>query len=684
MNKQDIKKRIDELVETLQKHNYNYYVLSNPSISDYEFDMLLEELIKLERSNPEFLRPDSPSQRVGGDATKEFETVVHKYPMLSLSNTYSQEEIVEFDARVRKVTGDNVEYVCELKYDGLSIGLTYNNGILTRAVTRGDGTQGDDVTNNVKTIKSIPLKINNPYTEELEIRGEIYLPLDGFQEMNIERTNNGEQPFANPRNAASGSLKMQDPQEVAARPLDCYLYYIPDNQLNLESHYESLKVAEKMGFKVSKNVAVCKNVNEIFEFISDWEVGRKKLNYEIDGIVIKVNSYAQQKQLGFTAKSPRWAIAYKFKAERAETILESISYQVGRTGAVTPVANLKPVLLAGTTVKRASLHNADIIKALDVREGDYVFVEKGGEIIPKIVAVNFEKRSTNLQPTQFIGNCPECGTTLIRNDGEAAYYCPNEDDCPPQIKGKLEHFISRKAMNIDSLGEGKVELLYDKGIVKDIADFYTIKYDDIIGLEKVIISKDGKKESRTSFQDKTVINILAGIENSRSVPFNRVLFALGIRYVGETIAKKLVTVFKNIDNLMSASFEQLVDVDEIGERIAESVIDWFKKEKHIDIVNRLKNNGVQMAIEETSLPNSNILNGKSFVVSGVFENYSRDEIKTLIEKHGGKNTGSISSKTDYLLAGANMGPSKKAKAEKLGVTIIGEEDFDKMIEAIYF
>ena len=679
MSKEIIKKRIDELVDELQQHNYNYYVLSNPTISDFEFDTKLKELEELEESNPEFVRQDSPTIRVGGEPTKDFKTVVHKYPMLSLSNTYSQEEISDFDARVRKTIGDNVEYVCELKYDGLSIGLTYTNGLLSQAVTRGDGVQGDDVTNNVKTIKSVPLRIKPPYPNEFEIRGEIFMPLDGFNRFNDRRIENNEQPFANPRNAASGTVKMQDPSEVAKRPLDCYLYYVPENQLKLQTHYESVQMAANMGFKVSKNIAVCRNTSEIFEFINDWDRGRKDLNFEIDGIVIKVNSYAQQKQLGFTAKSPRWAIAYKFKAEQVETILESISYQVGRTGAVTPVANLTPVLLAGTIVKRASLHNSDIIKSLDVRIGDAVAVEKGGEIIPKIVNVNLDKRDKNSFPVVFIEDCPECGSRLYRNEGEAAHYCPNEDYCPPQIKGKLEHFISRKAMNIDSLGEGKIEMLFDKGILKDVSDFYSITYDDIIGLERIIPSKDGKKESKISFQEKTVNNILDGIEKSKNIAFERVLFALGIRYVGETVAKKLAIAFKNIDNIMNANTEELTDVDEIGDRIADSVLTWFSKPEHLSIIERLKAAGLNMEVSESSLPLSNIFEGKSFVVSGVFENHSRDEIKGLVEKYGGKNSSSISSKTGYVIAGENMGPSKKTKAEKLGIPVINEEDFLAMI-----
>ncbi len=680
MNTQEAKLKIDSLIDLVQQHNHNYYVLSNPTIGDYDFDIMLKELEQLEKSYPQFVRPDSPTLRVGGEPTKNFDSVVHNYPMLSLSNTYSESEIEEFDARVRKITGDNVEYVCELKYDGLSIGLIYKDGILNQAVTRGDGVQGDDVTNNVRTIKSIPLKLRGEYPSNFEIRGEIFMNLDGFNKMNVAREDIGEQPFANPRNAASGSLKMQDPTEVAQRPLDCYLYYIPGNQLNSPTHYSSLQVASKMGLKISKNIAVCKNTNEIFEFITDWAEGRKYLNYEIDGIVIKVNSIAQQKQLGFTAKNPRWAISYKFKAERVETILESIDYQVGRTGAVTPVANLKPIQLAGTVVKRASLHNADIIMALDVRIGDHVFIEKGGEIIPKIVSVNKEKRLSDSIPVEFVINCPECNTPLINKEGEVAHYCPNEDHCPPQIKGKLEHFISRKAMNIESLGEGKIEMLYDNNLVLSVADFYSLNYNMLIGLEKTIPGKDGKKDKKISFQEKTVNNIIQGIEKSKQVPAARVLFGLGIRFVGETVAKKLMAHYRNITAIKNATFDDLIEVDEIGVKIAESIINWFSKPGHLKIIEKLIAEGVQLEMSKQLSEFSHILEGKTFVVSGVFEHHSRDEIKALIEKYGGKNTSSISAKTGFLIAGSNMGPAKKQKAEKLNVPIISENDFLEMIK----
>lgn len=680
MDKTLAKQRIGELTEQLQQHNYNYYVLSKPVISDYNFDLLLKELENLEAQFPDLRLPDSPTQRVGGEPTKDFETITHKYPFLSLSNCYSEQEIREFDTRIRKTIGDEVEYVCELKYDGVAIGITYENGLLKQAVTRGDGLQGDDVTNNVKTIRSIPLKLRNDFPDNLEIRGEIYFPINAFNQLNTDRENIGLMPFANPRNSASGSLKMQDPKEVAKRPLDCFLYYIP-SELNLVStHYESLQYAERLGFRVSKNVALCKNIDEIFEFINDWDKGRLELEYEIDGIVIKVNNIADQNKLGYTAKNPRWAIAYKFKAEQAETIIESISYQVGRTGAITPVANLSPVLLAGTTVRRASLHNADIIAKLGIREGDHVFVEKGGEIIPKIVGVNLEKRKTNSTPVHFIENCPECDTSLIRKEGEAAHYCPNEDHCPPQLKGKLEHFISRKAMNIDSLGEGKIEMLYDNGLLNNVADLYELTYDQLLGLEKIIPSEDGKKEKKISFREKTAENIIRGIEESKKIRFPKVLFALGIRYVGETVAKKLARYFNNIDAIIGASYDELIEVEEIGEKIAESVINYFGKQEHIKIINQLINKGLNLENQENHLSESVLLSEKSFVVSGVFDNYSRDELKRLIEFHGGKNIGSISSKTDFVLAGDKMGPAKRKKAEKLGIPIISEQDFEKMIE----
>lgn len=683
MNEQDAKNRIKQLTDELQQHNHHYYVLAKPTISDYDFDVMLKELEALEKQFPQFKLPDSPTQRVGGDITKEFKTVKHRYPMLSLSNSYSEGEIRDFINRVTKTAGNDVEFVCELKYDGVAISLSYENGLLVQAVTRGDGVRGDNVTNNIKTIKSIPLRLRGDYPENIEVRGEIFMPHKGFNKLNSEREEIGELPFANPRNATAGSIKMQDPKEVAKRPLDCIIYYIPQDLPGITTHYDAIKYVASLGIKTSQNMALCRKEEEIFEFINDWNIGREHLPYDIDGIVIKVNNLTLQKKLGYTAKNPRWAIAYKFKAERVETLLLSIDYQVGRTGAVTPVANLKPIQLAGTVVKRASLHNADIIAQLDVRIGDTVYVEKGGEIIPKIVGVNLEKRPTDAKPEKFIDRCPKCDTPLVRKEGEAAYYCPNEDSCPPQIKGKLEHFISRKAMNIDSLGEGKIEILFDNKLIKDVADLYDLDYDKLLGIEKIIPAGINKKEKKISFKEKTVQNILKGIENSLSTPFPRVLYALGIRYVGETVAKKLANHFKSIDKLQQASYNELISIEEIGDKIAESVIKWFQKPEHIIIIKRLKEKGVQMEITDETTSVSDVLTGKAFVVSGVFERHSRNEIKELIEKHGGKNVGSISSKTDYVLAGANMGPTKKEKAEKLGIPIISEKEFEQMIEQIY-
>ncbi len=681
MNKEKAKIKIGKLSEEIEKHNYNYYVLSNPVISDYDFDLLLEELIDLEKQFPDLIKSDSPTQRVGGEITKEFKQVTHKYPMLSLSNTYSEEEVMDFEKRVNKIIGHKSEYVCELKYDGVAICLIYKNGLLTQAVTRGDGVLGDDVIANVKTIRSIPIRLHGDFPDEFEIRGEIYYPHDGFKKLNDERIEVGEDPFANPRNAASGTLKMQDSAEVAKRPLDCILYYCLGDKLPGKKHYNNLQDARKWGFKISKNIAVCKNLEEIFEFINDWNEARKKLPFDIDGVVIKVNSIAEQDKLGSTAKSPRWAIAYKYKAERVVTKLLSIDYQVGRTGAITPVANLKPILLAGTIVKRASLHNAGIISQLDVRIGDMVYVEKGGEIIPKIVGVDISKRPETAVKVKFIENCPECGTKLVRKEGEAIFYCPNESGCPPQIKGKLEHFISRKAMNIDSLGEGKIEMLYDNNLVLNIADLYDLKYEQLFGLEKIFPANENKKERKVSFKDKTVKNILNGIEASKQVPFERVLYALGIRYVGETVAKKLAYFNKNIDNIKNATFDDLVNIDEIGEKIAEAVIKYFKNKKYLEIIERLKSKGIQFEInKKTFAVKNNKLDNKSFVVSGVFKNFSRDEIKKLIEDYGGRNVSSVSSKTDFILAGENMGPGKLKKAQELNIPIISEDDFIEMME----
>ena len=673
---ESIQHRIEELSKKIEEHNYNYYVLSNPTISDYDFDMMLEELIKLEKEHPEYQLPDSPSLRVGGQITKEFKTVKHKYPMLSLGNTYSEEELNDFDDRVKKALTEPYEYVCELKYDGVAIGLTYKNGRLVQAVTRGDGEQGDDVTTNVKTIKSIPLKLRgNNYPDEFEIRGEIFMPRSSFDEINKEREEIGDAPLANPRNAASGTLKMQDSAQVAKRNLDCYLYFVLGETLPHQSHYENLLAAKSWGFKVPESVLKTNSIQGVFQFINKWDVERADLEFDIDGVVLKVNSYEQQKALGFTAKSPRWAIAYKFKAQRVATILESISYQVGRTGAITPVANLKPVLLAGTTVKRASLHNADIIEKLDVRVGDTVFVEKGGEIIPKIVAVDESKRpvgggsdlfASALEPTKYITHCPECNAELIRNEGEANHYCPNELACPPQVKGKMEHFVSRKAMDIDSLGGETIAQLYDAGLIKNIADLYELKKEDLLQLERMA--------------EKSVNNLLAGIEASKAITFERVLYAIGIRHIGETTAKKLAYYFKNIDALEKATVEQLLEVGDIGEKIAQTIVEYFKDQRNIEIIERLKKHGLQFQLSEEQLTNtSDKLKDLSFVVSGVFSKFSRDDLKKAIEQNGGKNVGSISGKTSYVIAGENMGPEKLKKAEKLGVPIISEDDFIKMI-----
>lgn len=681
MTPKEVQKRIEALTAEINHHNHLYYQLSHPSISDFDFDMLLQELINLENEFPNFKLQESPTQRIGGGITKEFQQIKHKYPMLSLGNTYSKEEIMDFDERIRKQMIAEFEYVCELKYDGVAIGLSYKNGILVQAVTRGDGTQGDDVTDNVRTIKSIPLKLEGNFPEEFEIRGEIFYPHEGFKQLNEERLLNGESTFANPRNAASGTLKMQDSKEVSKRPLDCYMYILYGENLPKLTHYDNLIEARKWGFKISHHITKCKNPEEVIEFIQDWDSARKDLDFDIDGIVIKINSLKEQEKLGFTAKSPRWAISYKFKAERVITELLKVTFQVGRTGAITPVANLRPVLLAGTIVKRASLHNADIIESLDVREGDLVYVEKGGEIIPKIVGVKLDKRPKDSSELKYIRNCPECDTALIRNEGEANHYCPNINSCPPQIKGKIEHFISRKAMNIDSLGEGKIEMLYENKLVHNVADLYDLNFEDLFGLEKIFPVEGTKKERKVSFQKKTTENILKGLKASLEVPFERVLFALGIRFVGETVAKKLAKHFKTMDAIIEADFESLIAVDEIGNKIAESLILYFGIPENIELIIRLKNSGLNfIQAETTEIMNKDIFGGKSFVVSGVFPNYSRDQLKQLIESYGGKNVSAISAKTDYVLAGEKMGPAKFAKAEKLGIPIIGENDFEEMIK----
>ncbi|MCX6284354.1 MAG: NAD-dependent DNA ligase LigA [Bacteroidetes bacterium] len=682
MEREQARQRIEELSEEIRRHNYQYYVLSRPLISDYQFDKKLEELSELEKEFPDFRFPDSPTRHVGGGITKEFRQIVHNHPMLSLGNTYSEQDIRDFEDRIHKLIGEDIEYVCELKFDGVAIGLTYHDGRLVQAVTRGDGIQGDDVTVNVKTIRSIPLKLQGKgYPAEFEIRGEIILPHSSFNALNLQKEEEGEEPFANPRNAASGSIKMQDSAEVAKRKLDCFLYYLQGRDLPFGTHYESLQAARRWGFRISDYMVRCKTIDDIFDYINTWDYARKELPFDIDGVVIKVNSFAQQEQLGYTAKSPRWAIAYKFKAEEASTVLVSVDFQVGRTGTVTPVANLRPVQLAGTVVKRATLHNADVIAGMDVRTGDTVFVEKGGEIIPKITGVDFSLRPSDSQPLKFPQLCPECGSELTRKDGESAWFCTNETGCPPQIKGKLEHFISRRAMNIDSLGEGKIEILYDNGLVSSPADLYELTFERLIGLEKSYRGESDKKDRVVKFRDKTVTNILNGIAASRTIPFDRVLFALGIRYVGETVAKKLTRHFGSFDKLRMAGPGELTDVEEIGEKIAQSLRLWLETPKNTTLIEKLRMYGVQLAFTGAeSARKSSKLEGLTFVVSGVFDKFSRDEIKQAIEDHGGKPISAVSSRTSYLLAGENMGPEKRRKAESLGVKIISEEEFLKLIE----
>ena len=662
-----VKDKIKALREALEQHNYNYYVLSAPTISDREFDEMMKELQVLEEAHPEYADPHSPTQRVGSDLSKEFEQVVHKYPMLSLGNTYSEDEVKDFYERIARDLNEPFEIVAELKYDGTSISLTYEDGRLVRAVTRGDGTRGDDVTANVKTIRSVPLKLmGDRYPATFEIRGEILLPWAEFDRLNKEREEQEEPLFANPRNAASGTLKQQNPAVVAARKLDAYFYYLLGEELPAETHFDNLEAARSWGFKIPNVIRVCNSLEDIYDYIAYWDVERKNLPVATDGIVLKVNSLLQQRNLGFTAKSPRWAIAYKFQAERAVTRLNSVSFQVGRTGAVTPVANLEPVLLAGTTVKRASLHNADIIEGLDLHLGDKVFVEKGGEIIPKIVGVDVEARGLLVgDKVRFIRSCPECGTPLMRPEGEAAHYCPNEAGCPPQIKGKIEHFVTRRAMYIN-MGPETVEDLYEAGYIKDTADLYTLEIADLLRLER--------------WADKSARNLMASLEESKQVPFERVLYGLGIRFVGETVAKRLVSAFHSMEQLEQASFEDLTAVDEIGERIARSIIAYFADERNRTLVNRLKEYGLQMSVAEEKLANrSEKLKGLSIVISGTFARHSRDEYKAMIEQHGGKNSGSVSGKTDYILAGDNMGPAKLEKAAKLGVKIINEDEFLNMI-----
>ena len=686
MTKEEARNRIAELSDTIEYHNRRYYILNQPSISDYEFDMLMEELISLEKLFPEYALPSSPTKRVGGDLTKEFPTVRHRYPMLSLSNSYNRGEIVDFIKRIEKTIDEPVEFVCELKFDGVSISLTYEDGILTRGVTRGDGAQGDDVTTNVKTIRSIPLKLKGDYPNFLEMRGEIIMPHDSFRNTNKEREELGLPLFANPRNAAAGTIKLFDSREAANRRLDNYCYYMMSDNIPYETHYESLMAAREWGFNISNHIALCKNIDEIEDFINYWDTERKNLPFDIDGIVIKVNSFAQREILGLTAKSPRWAIAYKFKAEQVKTRLLSVDFQVGRHGTITPVANLQPVQLAGTTVKRATLNNADFIKQLDLHYNDIVKVEKGGEIIPKIVGIDVESRNDEQSEVQFIERCPECGAKLIQNEGEAAWYCPNSSGCPPQIKGRIEHFISRKAMNIESLGEGKVQVLFDNNLIKNYADLYDLTYEKMFGLENVVVLnddfnlQDSPKTRKVSFKEKTVNNILKSLQKSKEVPFARVLFALGIKEVGEVTAKILANTFGDIDAIASASVEELQEVNTVGVTIAESIRNFFDKPENIIIIERLKKAGLQFNNEKKAVSESQALAGKSIVVSGVFSSFSRDEIKQLIEYHGGKNSSSISSKTDFLLAGEKMGPEKKKKAEALNVKIINEDEFLKMIE----
>jgi DNA ligase (NAD+) len=673
--------RVEELTRLINDYNYQYYVLAQPQISDYDFDMLLEELISLEHIYPELLNKNSPSQRVGGQVTKKFPVVTHKYPMLSLGNTYSREELDEFDLRIRKVLNTNFDYVCELKFDGVAISINYKDGEMVRAVTRGDGVQGDDVTTNIKTIRSIPLKIDHPsIPKEFEVRGEVYMPHNSFLELNKEKEQNGESLFANPRNAAAGSLKLQDSSITSKRNLDCFIYGLLGDDLPHNNHYDNLQTLKKWGFKVSSFTRKYNSIADVFNFIEVCQKQRSELPYDIDGVVIKVNRYDFQERLGYTSKSPRWAISYKFKAERVSTILEGVTFQVGRTGAVTPVAILKPVQVAGTTVKRASLYNAGKMEELDLYAGDVVFVEKGGDIIPKVIGVDFSQRKAGAMKMQFIRECPECNTPLVKNEGEAIFYCPDNINCPPQIRGKIEHFIDRRAMKIESLGQGRTELLIQTQRIKNIADLYELRYEDIIGLEKTITDDVSNVSRVISFREKTANNILKAIDDSRDVPFERVLFALGIRHLGETMARKLARHFKSIDAIMEARIEDLVGVNEVGEKMALSIIDFFADPENKKIIRRLKSAGLRFEVEQQTQKEKQPLSGKTFVVSGVFSGYSRQEVKDLIEKYGGKISGSISSKTSMIVAGENMGPEKQKKANALNIPIISEADLEKMIQ----
>jgi len=668
VNSEEAKKEIFRLTELINHHNHMYYVESRSEISDFEFDGLLRKLQELEQEFPEFSFDNSPTKRVGGDLTKKFETVIHRFPMLSLSNTYSEEEIVDWENRIKKLVDGQIEYVCELKYDGVAIGIRYEKGQLTQAVTRGDGEKGEDVTTNVKTIRTIPLALRNDFPADFEIRGEIFMPSATFEKLNADRSERGEALFANPRNTASGTLKMQDSKIVATRGLDSYLYGLYGGDLLAKGHFESVQKAGEWGFKIplvsSRYIEKTNSIEGIMNFISFWDKHRFKLPFEIDGVVIKVNDYNQQKVLGFTAKSPRWAIAYKFKAHRVETQLISVDYQVGRTGAVTPVANLKPIQLGGTTVKRASLHNQDQIEKYSLHLGDFVYVEKGGEIIPKIVGVNEEKRLQTSIPIEFIQNCPVCQSILIRKEGEAGHFCTNDKGCPPQVKGKIDHFIARKALNIDGLGEETVDLLFENNLVRNVADLYSLTFDQIVGLDRMA--------------EKSANNLLKSIEDSKNIPFERVLFGLGIRFVGETVAKKLAHHFGSIKELMKATYEELVEVEEIGDKIALSVIEYFKEPMNIQLIERLQHIGLQFEGLKKEVIQG-VLTGKTIVVSGVFSSFSRDEMKELIEQNGGKNGSSISSKTDFLVAGENMGPSKLKKAVDLGIQILSEDEFVKLL-----
>ena len=667
MKQSEAKARIDVLRAEIEEHNNKYYVLNQPVISDFEFDILLNELDTLEKKFPEFASDNSPTRRVGSDLTKEFKQVEHTYPMLSLGNTYNEDELREFDSRVHKTISQPIEYVCESKFDGASISITYRNGALFRAVTRGDGNKGDDVTSNVKTIRTIPLKIRGKdIPEEFVIRGEILMTRAVFNRLNEERIKDGLVPFANPRNSAAGTLKLLDPRIVASRSLECMVYFLLAEKLPHDNHFDNLKEAAGWGFNVAESIRLCRNIDEVIQFISFWETERKNLPYDTDGVVIKVNSLIQQKDLGFTAKSPRWAIAYKYKAEEASTRLLSVTFQVGRTGAVTPVANLEPVILSGSTVKRATLHNADQIALLDLHISDMVYVEKGGEIIPKIVGVDYSFRNENNRKVVFIANCPECGTTLIKNEGEANHYCPNYLHCPPQIKGRIEHFISRKAMEIDGLGEETVDLLFNKKLIRNISDLYDLQMDQLIPLERM--------------GEKSAANIINSIKKSVDTPYHRVLFALGIRHVGETVAKTIASRFRTIDDLINAGIEQLTNVYEIGPKIAASIVAYFSDEDNLEMIKRLKSAGISFSSGIENVPSGNSLNGKTIVISGVFVEHSRDEYKDMIERNGGKNSASVSGNTSFILAGENMGQSKKEKADTLGVPMITESEFLKIID----